>query len=725
VTVRRWLIGIVACAVVAAACSSDETSPTSDAADPGSDPVSTALPVALEPDPPPDLSGVSFVDNLLAREADREWTRGEGLTATLRLALGEAEADDVLRTPELVERELTGIVAMAREYLADGSDPTTKEEIGSLLDRLVFSPERLEAMAGIGPETAGLDDTVAASALQEAQQDCLEFFPKEASILADGIGACLQVREVVALDGGGDGPFRIFMPVEELGSGGWQEKHYQLAAEAVAESIDVLSRLEGSDLPFEIPPLNVVFSVTEGIASALADPTAGGPCGIALFTEMLKPAYSDADFQQIVAHEIAHCFQTERFPEQNSVSLEYTRWREEGVADLLSNVVYPDNDLEWNSGRMAKLAEAELRTSLFERAYSNSIFFQHVLSTSGVDALFNLIDNLPTKPGLQAQKDAMLAYPGMVEKHQEFAQTLTDEMIVDSSGAFGEYPMTAQNFPKIEVTSPGTIVDANLEPFQLTRAHIVVPPGKQACLTWDDSNYLVRKRDHPVGSNAPAWEALPLLLPPSLEESGNVALAVTARSPGSFGILVSSVHDLNEEHDGELAGTWVVQNASLADKVDYLAPVQDVTSTSGRITVTFRDDGTVHMAYDGFTVSGSSDVKLEDGAFSSDFSKTYTSVTNAEGTDTYELAPSGEYVFYGELSESAFLRGTETVSETFQGVFIGIKTDDIELGAREPEESVNEYDPTGWAILGAANKVRFACGGEILLLDDIVLRRDG
>lgn len=724
-TVHRWLVTIVVCAVVTAACSGDETNPTVDAADSGSAPVSTAAPVALEPEPPPDRSGVSFVDNLLAREADGEWTRGEGLAATLRLALGEAEADDVLRTPELIERELTGIVAMAREYLADGPDAAAKDEIGALLDRLVFSTERLEAMAGIGPETATLDDTVAAAAFQQAQQDCLEFFPKEASVVADGIGACLQVREVVALDGDGDGPFRIFIPVEELGSGGWQEKHYQLAAEAMAESIDVLSRLEGGDPPFEIPPLNVVFSVTVGIASALADPTAGGPCGIALFTEMLKPAYTDADFQQIVAHEIAHCFQTERFPEQNSVSLEYTRWREEGMADLLSNLVYPSNDLEWNSGRMAKLAESELKTSLFERAYTNSIFFQHVLSTSSIDALFDLIDNLPVEPGHQRQKDAMLAYPGMVDKHQDFAQTLTDEMIVDSSGAFGEYPMTAQNFPKIEVTSPGTIAAANLEPFELTRAHIVVPPGKQACLTWDDSNFLVRKREHPVGPNAPEWEALPPLLPPSLEESGNIALAVTARSPGSFGIVVSSVHDLNEEHDGELVGTWVVQNASLQEKVDYIAPVKDLGSISGRITVTFRRDGTVDMAYDGFTVSGSSEVKLEDGSFSSDFYRTYQSVTNAQGTDTYELAASGDYVFYGELSESAFLQGTETVSETFRGVFFGIETDDIELETMLPEESVNEYDPRGWAILGAANEVRFACGGEILLLDSVVLRRSG
>ena len=720
---RRWPILAVACAVLAVACSGngDETTATSIGGQ--ASPATTVMPVDFEPPPPPDLSGRSFVDNLLTREADGEWSREAGLIATLRLALGEAVPEDVLREPKLEDLELTGVVAMAREYLVDGADPAAKDEIGDLLDRLVFSTERLEAMAGIGPETAALDDTVAAAAFQDAQQDCLEFFPKEAATVSGGIGACLQTREVIVLDGAGAGPYRIFMPAEELGNGGWQEKHYELAAVAMADSIAIMSELEGSDPPFEMPPVNLVFSVTEGVGSALADPVAGGDCGIALFTELLKPVYSDADFQQIVAHELAHCYQTERFPSQNAVPLEYTRWREEGMAQLLSNLVYPTNDLEWDPGRLANLAKSELTTSLFERAYTNSIFFQHLLSTSGINGLFNLISSLPTKSGLQLQKDAMVGYPGMLERHQEYAETLTDEMIQDSSGSFGDYPMTATNFPRIEITAPGTIVSADLEPFQLTRAHIVVPPGKQACLTWDDANFFVRKRDHPVGPNAPAWEALPALLPPSLEESGDVALAVTARSAGSFGLVVSSVHDLNEDHDGELVGTWVVQNGSLEEKIDYIAPVKDLGSISGRVTVTFRSDGNVHIAYDGFTVSGSSEVKLEDGSFSSDFSSTFESVTDAEGTDTYELAATGEYVFFGELSESAFLRGTETVSETFQGVFLGIETDDIELETRLPEESVDVRDPTGWAILGAANRVRFACGGEILLLDDIVLRR--
>ena len=173
-----------------------------------------------------------------------------------------------------------------------------------------------------------------------------------------------------------------------------------------------------------------------------------------------------------------------------------------------------------------------------------------------------------------------------------------------------------------------------------------------------------------------------------------MALVVTARNPGTFSLVAESVHDLNEETDGELVGTWVVQNTSLWDKVNYIAPVQNLDSITGQVTVTFKRDGTVHIAYDGFSVSGNSTVQRTEGAFSSDFSRTYSSVTDAEGSDTYELQ--SDYVFYGHISESDFLTGTETVSETSRGVFFGVKTKDIELDTELPDSTVDTYPPNGW-----------------------------
>jgi hypothetical protein len=114
---------------------------------------------------------------------------------------------------------------------------------------------------------------------------------------------------------------------------------------------------------------------------------------------------------------------------------------------------------------------------------------------------------------------------------------------------------------------------------------------------------------------------------------------------------------------------------------------------------------------------------MQQGVFSTDFSRSYTSVTDAEGDDGYRLG--GDYVFYDSLSEGDYLDGTETVSETASGTFLRIETEERELVVEMPEDTNYEVPAKGWALLGAANQVRFACGGQVLLLDDIVLRRSG
>ncbi len=114
---------------------------------------------------------------------------------------------------------------------------------------------------------------------------------------------------------------------------------------------------------------------------------------------------------------------------------------------------------------------------------------------------------------------------------------------------------------------------------------------------------------------------------------------------------------------------------------------------------------------------------MEKGAYSTGRQTTYSSVTNAEGVDSYRVT--GDYIFYGSLSEGDFLNGTETVTWSSQGIFLGIEAGDIELEIEMPEGSTEDFPASGWALLSAATELNFACGGNILLLDDIVLRRAG
>ena len=84
----------------------------------------------------PDLSNLGFVDNLVAKEADGEWTIGEGIVATLGLFAGEAQPDMVLRDQDLLDDSGTEIMRMAQSYVEDGPDDATRDEIERLLDVL-------------------------------------------------------------------------------------------------------------------------------------------------------------------------------------------------------------------------------------------------------------------------------------------------------------------------------------------------------------------------------------------------------------------------------------------------------------------------------------------------------------------------------------------------------------------------------------------------------------
>jgi hypothetical protein len=162
-----------------------------------------------------DRSDISFVDNLLAKVADGEWTLGEGLVATLQLMAGEIDASSVLRNDELLTYEGTGIIRMAYEYLETGEDTEAKSEVTRLLHLLVFSDERLDSMTEVGAEPALIP--------KGSPSDCLEFFTGYSEV-PPGVGNCLEVRSSPLLDDFYPGAFRIFAPAPPLPTAGWTEK---------------------------------------------------------------------------------------------------------------------------------------------------------------------------------------------------------------------------------------------------------------------------------------------------------------------------------------------------------------------------------------------------------------------------------------------------------------------------------------------------------------------
>ncbi|MCH8814690.1 MAG: hypothetical protein IH957_06255 [Chloroflexi bacterium] len=481
--------------------------------------------VTFEPEPF-DRAVLSFVENLLVKVEAGEWTLGEGLVATLKLATGELDAESVLRHEELLNHEGTGVLKMANEYLDDGPDDEAKAEITRLLDLLVFSNEQLEAMAGIGQATAALAGGLALGAARGQEEDCSKLFHNYT--VPAGVGQCLEFATTFFSD-----DYRVFFPAPSLPTGGWDFGDYELAIEALEETVPIYEGLG------KIPPVNIVFSVSAGGSSAEAAPKAGKACGVAIHTSM--QSLSDDDFKQIIAHELAHCFQEETFTGQNKVDYSVVKWREEGLADYLSNVVYPDNNLEWDP--LGTLAVFELQTTLFERAYTNSVFFQYLENTIGSGGIFALVRSLPTSGGQGDQVDKLAQFGGIEELYHDFVKAMTDEAVVDTGGGTIKYDVRADKIP----ISGRTVILEDPKRFGVVRLHLVVDP-KYACIEYDENGELRSSwRDGEPGSPPGSWSND---LPDPLQ--GEAVFVVTATEDGAtFTIEVTDVDDDDPECEEE------------------------------------------------------------------------------------------------------------------------------------------------------------------------------
>jgi hypothetical protein len=483
---------------------------------------------AARPDPeditvqhdPPDTARQGLVGNLLARVGDGDWSRGEGLVATLGMLLDEVDVRAVLRHTDLDELEMTGIVEMAREYIEQPEDPSLGTEIAGLLERLTLTTEELEEMSGIGSPTAA--PAWAPAVIAQAAENCGMFYGHDIT----GVGFCLEF-ETVEVEGR---LYRVFYPAPSVPSGGWTAADYRLAVDAVRESVPVLNRFG------QTPETNLVFSIIErGFAFALYDENA--PCIITFARGLQEEA--PAAIKQIIAHELTHCFAGETYPPQKRVMYQFREWWEEGLANYLSNVVYPDTNVEFDS--VALLESEELASTLFERAYSNSMFFQHLENRFSANRAAGLIASLADSGGLAEQEVALANVADMATTLQSFEQDMTDGSIIDTSGLPIPFDPDAETYV---VDAPQHIVP-EVRPFGLVRLHLIVPGGQFACMDVGAGDTTLWAWRHGApgapGVEGP-WE---LDLPDAV--SGEIVLVATSTARDATFIV--SVTDVAEEPD--------------------------------------------------------------------------------------------------------------------------------------------------------------------------------
>jgi hypothetical protein len=701
-TVAGWAMAALAGLVLLSACGGGDDIARGPFGQETATPEATA---GVEEEEAPDLSDIGFVDNLLVKVEEGEWTLGEGLVATLKLFAGELDEAQVLRHTDLLFPEGTGTFEMAYEYLDDGPDEEAKAEINRLLDLLVFSNDQLEAMAGIGQPTAAHPGQLALGTARGQEEDCLKFFFGEK---IEGVGQCLEVQLSDLLDDLYPGAYRVFRPAPSLPAAGWKDDHYELAMEAMEETVPIYVEMG------KMPSVNIVFSVA-GPGYATAFPEFGEACGVVLYTKLI--GFEPGDFKQVVAHELAHCFQTETFPKQR-VELSVRRWREEGLADYLSAVVYPKNNLEHR--HLDRFAAMELSTTLVDtkRGYTTSLFFQYLYHQIGDDGILELVGRLPESGGKSEQAAKLAAaHPSMDKMYHDFTKALTDKTIADTGGPVPSLPTGIVPYEaptkRVQISGKATpLLDLPLEPFAVSRHEIVVSDTKQAELAF-------KAKGEDRGSARPKtdfteWTEVPSRLPGEECRPETILVVTNTKPDGGFKLDVPVVRDVSP---GGLEGEWVVDNNSIEAHVRSRFPETRVDSISGEIRANFRKDGKVEVAYENFKVEGHSegDSVLARTLGEPELYTAHTITTDARGTTSYKVLslPPGDFIEFGSFFEMNYLEGTETV-EYFQGRYelgFGGEPDAIPVG--EVEET-REEEPSGTDLFTALQEYDVQCQGTIL-----------
>ena len=495
-----------------------------------------------EPEPRPDRARLSFVENVLERADDGDWSVGEGLVRTLRLFADEGQAGETLPAGSVFVDEGTSILTMAQEYVRAGEgELAVITELEHLLDDLVYSGTELELMAGIRSEAVATVGPVAQAGGGSQVELCTRFFK---GMIVPGVGPCLEWASI-DIPGVDAGKYRIFVPTPDLPQAGWTAEHLELVRTGLrtaavwfeTEGVRLANQVGGSGL---MPRVNVVLSVSPGSpASASAWPWGEDGCGVVLYRKnQSKP---DSRFLQTIAHELAHCFSIENFPALAAPAYEDFVWREEGMASFLANVIWPDADHEYEFWFTHTL-KFDVDHTILDLAYGNFIYFQFLENEIGLGGIFRLISTLPMTADTDRSHQAasLAAFGDMRETMLRYGQALIDGTIKDSSDALFPHLLP---YESVVIATP-TFETHDVLPFGLGRSEWRVSECKIATLEADVGN--AREAYRPA--DADEWGELPATLPREPGGARRLINVVVAVEPQ---VVIHSVGGLEPDPECE------------------------------------------------------------------------------------------------------------------------------------------------------------------------------
>ncbi len=454
--------------------------------------------VTLEDPNPVDPASTSYVGNVLAKEANGEWSLGEGLIATLQLFAGEAEAADVLRYPDLQNLDRSAIVDMSNEYVATATiDDPAADQIVNLLSLLVPTVQSLEAAGDIDEPQPTNSLGVVLVGLVTAQED-EDPAIKSFCLLNYGTSPCMDKKEV----DGPDGDYTLYSLKPEFGET-WDADQIELVEEAVGKAAAEFKTI--GETPKTTIMLNphavgvVVFADGDGYMIHLGIDTIGAELGVV---------------QQAAAYAMAKAM----------VEAKYGKdfWLNEGMATYLSGVVFPDYNYEHDLLQL--LTSQELSAGLTEWGPASWIFFEYLHGALGSGKDVFTFDELPPA--------------SITSLFHEFAEALSDGLIQDIGTTVDYVPYTAQ----IWDLPVNFLLNADLAPppFGIRRIKLMVEPGQHACMDVITSGdvQLSWREGANDGGYRPPWDSdLPLGI------EGESTLLITSSGEGFVDFSITQFVD--------------------------------------------------------------------------------------------------------------------------------------------------------------------------------------
>jgi Predicted Zn-dependent protease (DUF2268) len=527
---------------------------------------------------------------------------------------------------------LAGLIAPIATAETARSAPSASGQAGASVTR---------ALTGSAQDGAA-DGREAGHVLSAAAQTpvpCAGLSPVAGRFKGMGLVDCLQhsSQHINGAD------YRIFYPTEWDPNGGWGSGYLQPAAEAVAQSAKVFGKLG------LMTNVNVVFALNnEGNIGAYANGglgflTTDQPCVVAVFT--LSAQLSIERFQQILAHELFHCFQYWNLDPQMHANYAAREWWVEGTAEYFSNVAYPTVNEEWD--RIPEFDQLSSKTPLTKLSYENTVFFQFLANRISNEGIIAFLATLPTAGGTAEQEKALRRYPGFADLFQDFAQSYLDKQIADTSGAMLPVNPTIKPF---EPTIVGSIkLQLLAAPFTIARFAPVFDPGDAFTIT-------TKRSDEPGRNGARVFETtgnwsatLPETIGCSDPHTYLLAITVLEAAPEDSSTIVYDIAAADakcQQTDACLIGSWEV-----TDFEAYLVAAYSATNSaidvrydgqSGSLNYNFGSHDVTVLAQDfeidlGASIAGSN----AEIAIILDGETTTTYRTDAPGSGSADSVPSG------------------------------------------------------------------------------------